>query len=247
MSFILGGEQIDQIDFSGASIYLDACFIISYIDLPDSRRPEVARVLDVWSEYPGVVLGMSNHTVAEVINRLFKIKVLGALEVYQTNNSRINQIKNGYDLLSEEDKIKLVDLKGAQFLSGLAKREKISFNRNDANAKVMKLIKLAKEDENKRQLLDVFYEAAVTTFEEFIYQMTEDVGFDKIEILNSTAKISYPTAKVNMKMLQLDITDSFHLAIAHENRYHYLATLDGDFVNNFYSRSSVTTKIIKVA
>ncbi|GAA0317539.1 hypothetical protein GCM10008967_05140 [Bacillus carboniphilus] len=251
MDFIIGGDQIDQEDFSRASIYLDACFILAFLDLDDGRRPEVARVLDVWSDHPGGVLGISNHTVAEVINRLFQMKVLGALEVYQQNNKLINQTRGGVNQLSFEQKARLLDLDGARFLYNLAKREEIMnfYNKNiNVNVKVVELIKQAKKDEDKRNKLDVFYRAAVDTFEGFVQKMTDELGFEAVEILDSTEAISYPAAIVYMQHFQLDITDSFHLAIAQENEYNYLATLDGDFVNNFYSRgASLSTRIIKVA
>ncbi len=251
MDFILGGEQIDQEDFSGASIYLDACFILTYLDLDDNRRHEVARVLDVWSDYPGVVLGLSNHTVAEVINRLFQMKILGALEVYHQNNKLINQTKDGFNNLASKQRIQLLDLDGARFLYSLAKREEImSYYKKNVNIKlnVMELIKLAKKDEVNRNKLDVFYRDAVDTFEEFVHKMTDELGFEAVEFLDSSADISYPAAKIFMYQFQLDITDSFHLAIAQENEYNYLATLDGDFINNFYSRdTSLSTRIIKVA
>ncbi|MGY3718060.1 hypothetical protein ACWE42_21325 [Sutcliffiella cohnii] len=250
-AFILDGNQIDQEDFSGASIYLDACFVLAFLDLDDNRRPEVARALDVWSDYTGVILGVSNHTVAEVINRLFQIKVLGALEVYHQNNKLINQTSNGFKKLSPDQKNRLLDLDGAKFLYRLAKREDIIrlYNKNiNVSVNVMELIKLAKKDEANRHILEIFYRDAINTFELFIQNMTDELWFETVEILDSTADISYPAAKVFMQQFQLDITDSFHLAIAHENNYNYLATLDGDFVNTFYSRSStLTTKIIKVA
>jgi len=251
MDFIIGGEQVDQVDFSGASIYLDACFVLAFLDLDDNRRHEVARVLDVWSDHPGVILGVSNHTVAEVINRLFQMKILGALEVYHQNNKLINQTRDGFNKLSSNQKMRLLDLDGARFLYGLAKHEDIIrfYNKNiNVSVNVMELIKLAKKDEDKRNKLDVFYQAAVDTYEEFVQKMVDELGFEVVEILDSTADISYPAAKIFMQQFQLDIIDSFHLAIAQENEYNYLATLDGDFVNNFYSRgSSLPTKIIKVA
>lgn len=251
MDFIIGGEQVDQVDFSGASIFLDACFILAFLDLDDNRRHEVARVLDVWSNHPAVILGVSNHTVAEVINRLFQVKILGALEVYHQNNKLINQTRDGFNKLSSKQKKRLLDLDGTRFLYGLAKREDIIsfYNKNvNLNVNVMELVKLAKKDEVKRNKLDAFYQAAVDTFEEFVQKMTDELGIEVVEILDSTADISYPAAKVFMQQFQLDIIDSFHLAIAQENEYNYLATLDGDFVNNFYSRgTSLSTKIIKIA
>ena len=249
MDFIIDVDQIDQEDFSEASIYLDACFILAYLDLDDERRPEVARVLDVWSDHPEVILGMSNHTVAEVINRIFQIKVLGALEVFHQNNRLINQTRDGISKLTAEQKQKLVDLEGARYLYSLAKREGIMrFSNKNVSVSLMELIKLAKKDEEKRKKIDIFYQVAVDIFDTFVQQMTDELGFNGVKILDSTAKLSYSTARIYMKLFQLDITDSFHLAIAHENKYDYLATLDGDFVNNFYSKdTSLGTKIIKVA
>jgi predicted nucleic acid-binding protein len=248
MDFILDGEQIDLEDFSGASIYLDACFILTYLDLTDERRPEVARVIDVWSNFESVTLGISNHTIAEVINRIFQMNILGSIQAYHENNVLINQKKNGYDRLDDVDKQKLLNLDSARYIYGLSKREQIlKFYRKDVNVNVSDLIKRAKEDEVKRRKLDIFYNAAVDTFEAFIYLMREELGFE-VEFLDSVEDPHYQVAKANMRIMQLDITDSFHLAIAQSNSYDFLVTLDGDFIHNFYSKdNSLSTRIIKVA
>lgn len=57
--------------------------------------------------------------------------------------------------------------------------------------------------------------------------------------------LHYELAKSQMRMMQLDITDSFHLAVSIHNNYHYLATLDGDFIH--HGIPVLSTKIIKVS
>lgn len=246
MDFIIDGEQIDLENFSGASIYLDACFVLAFLDKADPRRMEVARTLDVWAEYEGVILGISNHTVAEVINRIFQMKVLGSLQVYYEKNKLINQTKNGYDQLSEMDKVKLLNLDSAKYLYSLAKQSDIlKLYNKELAVNVSNLIKLAKEDSVKRNVLDIFYGNAVDTFEAFVTLMRNEMGF-RIEFLDSLANPHYQVAKSNMRFMQLDIADSFHLAIAIENDYDFLATLDSDFLHNYYPED-LTTRIIKVS
>lgn len=248
MNFILDAEQIDLEDYSGASIYLDACFILTFLDKSDSRRSDVARVLDMWADYPDVILGMSNHTVTEVINRIFQMCILGSLQVYHENNKLINQTRDGYEKLNAQEKEQLVDLDSARYLFGLAKNEEIlRFYKKEISVNVVDLIKRAKSDEMKRDKLNVFYHIAVNKFEAFINSMRSQLGF-KVEILDSREDPHYQVAKAAMRITQLDITDAFHLAIAQSNDYNFLATLDSDFIHNLYSNStSLSMKIIKVA
>lgn len=247
MDFIIDAEKIDSIDYSGASVYLDACFILTYLDKTDNRRSEVARVLDLWSDTQNVKLGLSNHTAAEVINRLFQMLILGALQVYHENNALLNQTKNGYDKLPEQKKQQLINMESARYLFGLAKKEDIlRLYQREIRINVGELVKLAKEDEKNRSKLDVFYNLAVNIFEAFIFNMSNELGF-KVEILDSLETPHYHTAKANMRIMQLDIIDSFHLAIAQANNYNFLATLDGDFIHNFYPQPPTSMKIIKVA
>jgi predicted nucleic acid-binding protein len=248
MDFIIDGEKIDSEDYSGASIYLDACFILTYLDKSDKRRPDVARVLDTWAEYPDVTLGISNHTVAEVINRIFQMLILGSLQIFHENNRLINQTKDGYEKLTPFQKEQLVNLDSARYLYSLAKKEEIlRLYKKEVNVNISELIKMAKEHEIKRKKLDTFYNIAITKFESFINCMRSDLDFT-VEFLDSMAEPDYQVAKTNMRFLQLDITDSFHLAIAKSNDYDFLATLDSDFIHNLYSTlPELSMKIIKVA
>jgi hypothetical protein len=69
MNFVIDGGQIDSVDFSGASIYLDACFILAYFDKSDHRRHEVARVLDVWADYEDVTFSPPQKNFFETSNK----------------------------------------------------------------------------------------------------------------------------------------------------------------------------------
>ncbi|MCR2823649.1 hypothetical protein [Lederbergia panacisoli] len=223
-------------------------FYFNLLDKSDNRRPDVARVLDTWAEYPEVTLGISNHTVAEVINRIFQMLILGALQVFHENNKLINQTKNGYEKLSVKQKEQLLNLDSARYLYSVAKKEQIMrLYNNEVNVNISELIKIAKENEIKRNNLDIFYNHAINVFESFTNGMSLDLEFN-IDILDSKYEPHYQVAKSNMRLLQLDIIDSFHLAIAHSNDYDFLATLDSDFIHNLYSDiPNLSTRIIKVA
>ena len=141
----------------------------------------------------------------------------------------------------------LVDLESARYLYRIAKREEIlRFYNKDLSANTYEVTKRAKEDEVNRHRLDIFYNLSVDIFENFIHRLRQDLGYT-VEFLDSTDD-DYQLAKVHMRITQLDPTDSLHLAIARMNEYQYLATLDNDFIHNFYSNiDSWKLKIIKVA
>lgn len=143
--FIIDGGSIAPEKFSGASIYLDACFILSFFDQEDHRHSVVADMLDLWSEQD-VALGFSTHTYAEVVQNIFKMIVLGSLQAYHDNNRLINQTKYGFDRISERDKNKIGSLDTARFLYRIGKDLIPHFgNRKEIHANVTELIKMAKE------------------------------------------------------------------------------------------------------
>jgi hypothetical protein len=45
MSFVIQPHEVNDIE-SQASIYIDACFILSYLDATDTRSDDVAVALD---------------------------------------------------------------------------------------------------------------------------------------------------------------------------------------------------------
>ncbi|HDR7066670.1 TPA: hypothetical protein QCW42_003756 [Bacillus cereus] len=69
-----------------------------------------------------------------------------------------------------------------------------------------------------------------------------------MEFLGTDPFAEYQAAKAHMRITQLDAVDSLHLAIARLNNYEFLATLDSDFVHNYYSSAGpLSTKIVKIA
>ena len=131
------------------------------LDKTDLRKLDVADTLDIWAENE-VKLGYSNHTFTEVTNRLFQMLVLGSLQVYHEKKQLLNNTRNGFDKLSDEEKGKLINLDSARYLYRVAKDEDILrfYNRKVA-ANIGELIKWAKEDQNKHYLLDVYYHLAL--------------------------------------------------------------------------------------
>lgn len=246
MNFIIDAEQMNSENLFQASVYLDACFILAYLDKTDTRKLEVADALDVWAEND-VKLGYSNHTFTEVTHRLFQMLVLGSIQIYHEKKDLLNRTRNGFDKLRDQERIKLINLDSARYLYRVAKNEDIlRFYKKEVSANVGELIKRSKEDQNKRYLLDIYYHLALKIFNEFIRKMREDLDFDIV--LLSDGFEENELAKVHMQLTQLDPTDSIHLAIARINEYNYLATLDSDFVHNYYSNiDGLGMKIIKVA
>ncbi|OOE05589.1 hypothetical protein BO219_01880 [Anoxybacillus kestanbolensis] len=66
-----------------------------------------------------------------------------------------------------------------------------------------------------------------------------------VSFLNTNIDIQQLTL-AQMKLLQLEVYDALHYALALYHGYDYFATLDGDFVHDLYSENS-KTKILKIA
>ncbi|UTW70109.1 hypothetical protein KHA80_05395 [Anaerobacillus sp. HL2] len=49
-SFIIDSNDVIYEDFSQASVAVDACFLLAYLDADDSRGDRVAELLDKWSK-----------------------------------------------------------------------------------------------------------------------------------------------------------------------------------------------------
>lgn len=246
MNFIIDAEQMNSENLFGASVYLDACFILAYLDKTDSRKLDVADALDFWAENK-VRIGYSNHTFTEVTTRIFQMLVLGSLEIYHKKKHFLNNTRDGFDKLSDQERVKLINFDSARYLYRVAKNEEIlRFSNKKVSANVSELIKRAKENQSKRYLLDVYYHLALQHFKEFIRKMREQLELD-VELLSDGFEEN-ELAKVHMQLTQLDPTDSIHLAITRMNKYDYLPTLDSDFVHNYYSNiDGLGMKIIKVS
>lgn len=248
MSRIIDTEQMKKVNFNGASIYLDACFIVTFFDKSDHRQSDVIEALATWSECDEVKLAISNHTVSECINTFFHLDILSTIETYHKYNHIINQRKNGYNSLSQEIKDRIGNLDSARFIHRVAKESGLieTYNNRKASAKINDLIKAVKQDyPQKRELIDVYYANAVSRFNNFLQKIEGNLGF-QIQICSSGEEENY-LALSHIRLFQLEPSDAFHLAVT-RLQCDYLATLDSDFANGNYSNDQdFTTPILKIS
>ena len=83
MSINLSTDTLDQrsimrYPFQQASIYTDACFILSLMDPRDQHHAFSKNLLLLWA-HSGVTMCYSNHVQHEVTHALLRISILEAL------------------------------------------------------------------------------------------------------------------------------------------------------------------------
>ncbi|NNU83783.1 hypothetical protein ETC05_07930 [Geobacillus sp. BMUD] len=87
MSFVMTYQEVLNENFGQASIYIDACFILSYMDSDDPRGDKVCEILQKWDHEGIHKLGISTHVFGEVLHNLFIQEVLLPLETYHRSQS----------------------------------------------------------------------------------------------------------------------------------------------------------------
>ena len=224
-----------------ASIYVDACFILAFLDEDDPRSEKVANLINAWMEKE-IKIEISSHTFTEVVGILMKNKVERALKIYRDNMENIKS--NGIECLSEDDRRDIVSIEASCNLYKIyeyiiERRMKAGDNSTDVYAK--ELLKVGKRHTERRNGLTTYYINAVKTFEEFIYSMEDYFGI-KIEYVSSD-KEAIEDAAQYIYLYQLDSYDAMHLAIARK-KCDYLVTLDRDFIYNFSQADEKLNKII---
>jgi len=249
MSIIIDTEQMQNMNFTGATIYLDACFIVTFFDESDSRQSDLIESLATWSGFDDVTLAVSNHTISESVNTFFHLDILTTIDTYHRYNSIINQQRNGYQQLSQHIKELIGDLNSARFIYKVAKDTgllDLYNHQRNASAKINPLIKAIKEDfPEKRDLIDVYYGNAVARFNYFLQKVESNLGFN-IQICNS-GQTEMELALSQIRLFQLEPADAYHLAVTHL-QCDFLATLDSDFVNgNYTNAQGVNAQILKVS
>jgi predicted nucleic acid-binding protein len=247
MAQIITPNEVET--FSQASIYLDACFILAYLDSDHDKSNACADLIDYWSD-EGVTLGISRLTFVEVTNRILQSGILGSIQVYNEHQYVLDTKRNGIMSLPTEERRKLIDVDAARMLYRMAKRENVlKWYNKEISVPVRDLLKQAKQSPN-RGLLDPYYNFAVEVFTGFIFSMTQDFGF-QLKILESDPPPSNTDFHATMqyiRLLQLEPFDALHLALANLHGYQYLATLDGDFVHQGYPGiGELTTNILQIA
>jgi predicted nucleic acid-binding protein len=240
MSFVMTYEDALSESFQQASIYIDACFILAYMDSDDPRGDKVCEILQKWHGEGVAKLGISSHVFGEVVHNLFIQEILLPLEIYHQKQSN-PKLKShpDYQLGRLEESV--------SFLYSVSKRQIRNFYNKNFSINISNLIKSIKKDyPSQRSKLQIFYNNAIERYNEFLSHISEDFH---IEFLSTDSNIQN-LALSQMRLFQLEAYDALHYAIAIYNDYNYFATLDGDFVHNLYSESSTstnTTKIVKIA
>lgn len=236
MSFVLTFEDARHENFQQASIYIDACFILAYMNSDDPRGDKVCEMLQKWQGEGIAQLGISSHVFGEVIHQLFIQEILFPLEIY--HNKQLHR-----KLTSHPD-VQLGPLEEpTAFLYDIWKKEIPRFYNKNFVVNVSRLIKSVKNRyPSQRNKLQIFYNNAIDRYNEFLNALRNDFH---VSFLTTNSDIQQLTF-AHMKLFQLEVYDALHYALAMYHGYDYFATLDGDFVHHLYSENS-KTKILKIA
>lgn len=228
--------------FEQASVYLDACFILSYFDTTETRANVVTHLINQWSNGGVRKVGISNHVFEEVVSNLFKGEICKALELYYRKSKpelRAQMTKEELNQLGDENIVKqLFEIVGEEKV-----RRRMLDSRYQIN--VRDLMKKAKKRVFPRSGLHVFYHRALNRYHEFIFALEMDFNIEVETLISEDPERM--AAQAYIRLYQLDPTDALHLAIAREHEYDYLLTLDHDFVHNFYDGQLGNTRILKMA
>ncbi|WP_078430512.1 type II toxin-antitoxin system VapC family toxin [Alkalihalobacterium alkalinitrilicum] len=228
-----------------ASVYVDACFILAYLDEDDERTDKVANFIDNWSNNQ-IKMGISSHIFAEVVGVLLINKVERSLAIYTDHTDDIELY--GLSKLSEEDQRDILSVEAAKNLYEIKESIKQKNNNEGEEHKVTArdILKVGKRHEKRKELLEIFYGYSLQMFEEFIYNMQEHFSIE-VEIL-STDYSTIETASQYIRLHKLESYDAIHLTMAKKNSYDYFVTLDKDFIQDFTEfDQNFLTNVIYVA
>ncbi|MFE8696058.1 hypothetical protein ACFYKT_06800 [Cytobacillus sp. FJAT-53684] len=86
--FIIDSNDVIYEDFSQASVAVDACFLLAYLDTDDPRGDKFSELFDTWSKENITELVITNKVAAEVVHNLFKNTIRDVLYlVHKINTS----------------------------------------------------------------------------------------------------------------------------------------------------------------
>ncbi|MGG3211230.1 PIN domain-containing protein [Geobacillus stearothermophilus] len=232
-------DAIDE-HFGQASIYIDACFILAYMDSNDPRGDKVCEILQKWHNEGVTKLGISTHVFGEVVHNLFIQEILLPLEIHHKNQSNLrSKSRHNHHLGESEESV--------SFLYNVWKKQMPSFYKKNVFINISELIKFVKMNyPSKRNKLQIFYNNSIDRYNEFLSALRQHFH---IEFLTTDVYIQ-DLALAQMRLLQLEAYDALHYAIATYHHYDYFATLNGDFVHTLYNQDpdpASITKIIKIA
>jgi predicted nucleic acid-binding protein len=240
--FIIDYNHINDLNFNKASIAVDACFLLAYLDMDDSRGDRVSILLDKWSTDKVNELVIPNKVAAEIIHNLFKNNIRNVLYLIHKINT------NSYKPTMEELKI-IGDLKTARNLAKYLPKPKLDelVRSGELYYSIENLLKDFKAQEVNRDGLHTYYNHAVETFQGTIRDLLIDLSIT-VTTPDLDDNILQELALNIMRIQQLDVFDAFHIASATLYGCHFFATLDSDFIHTYYSKDSMgDLKILKIA
>jgi hypothetical protein len=241
-------EEALDINFRQASICLDACFILAFLDSDDIRGDAVGNIMVKWQNDGINKIGIPYQVQSEVVHNLFKNSVIKAL--VSARKCQLNQLKGKgvrkYPLTLEENL--LGQQKIANDLLRFAPKLPVIDIVNGKRA-IIPISDILKEYKRTfpelRSSLSPFYKTAIDKMLQFVNTLTTDFGF-KVDWLDLDQDIM-DLAESYMTLFQLEIFDAMHLASSQYNYYNYFATLDRDFVHNLYESEGISLKIVNIA
>lgn len=234
-------ESLNGTNFKQTSINLDACFILSYLDTTDFRGERVDRMLELWKEHSIIKIGISNHVFGEVVHQLFRSYILESITmIYRRDilKRKLDPDQTG-SILNEEVAREFLNMCDKEQLKRLERGHFSGIN-------VGKLVKEIKNMGEIRKGLDVYYNIALDKYSEFEQLLVSDMDF-KIEHITSDNN-TRDIANSIMRTSQLEILDSLHIALTVQHNYDFFATMDEDFVHNYYDTGPLgNVRILKIA
>ncbi|USK32598.1 PIN domain-containing protein [Bacillus sp. F19] len=221
--------EFESGSFPQASFYIDACFLLAFLDQSSEEGELVERVLQKLEKEDIDSLVISNHVVSEVIHHLY----LG--NIYNVIYTAFRKFKLNRHLNENEEELLGNNPFVAKKLMELVSPPQLNRMRTaqDVFIPVKEIIKAYKERYADRDSLSYYYEMAVERFNLLCSNLGElfNIQFKHV----ASDEQTFYFAQEFMNELQLEIKDSLHLALAKQYKADYFATLDGDFIHNFYN------------
>ncbi|WP_052144936.1 hypothetical protein [Halalkalibacter okhensis] len=241
-NIVIEFEEMIDIDFTQASIYMDACFILAYLDSKDARGDKVANIMEKWDKDGIDCVAISNLVMSEVVHNLFKNEIRNVLAL----THKILKREKGRSFTPTAEELDVLnDFETAKRLTSLIPKSKLDdlIRTGQLHYSIEELLKQYKiRFPLDRDPLHHYYNKSVDSYNAFV----EGIGF---KVLTPDSGFSTQLAASSyIKLFQLSPYDAFHLALAAENHFDYLATLDSDFVHNYYTKENIGFfKVLKVA
>ncbi|MGP7818602.1 hypothetical protein [Niallia sp. 01092] len=241
--YIIDYTEVQYVNFNQASIAVDACFLLAYLDVDDQRGDKVSELLAKWAEEEISELVITNKVAAEVVHNLFKNIIREILFLVHKMN------KNRYKPSDEELEL-LGDLKTARNLAGYVPEQKLDklVRSGELYHSIESILKDFKTNNSRnREGLHTYYNHAVSTFQGSIRDLSNELGL-KISTPSFEEHDIQELALNIMRIQQLDVYDAFHIAYSSSHGCHYFATLDSDFIHTYYTEDTIgLLKILKIA